>query len=151
MVSLLRLFAKRSFLSSFYHFDSLRHLHKALQRFSQAMAEASGSRQGSTDPIGATSSSVPQPRGECLPGCYTVVWSPRPTRDEPHYIKLAPNFGDGDTSRWPEEGPEMTLLDNDHDKQRMWRKTAGEMLAKDLGHHNSKLALLSGRERKIKC
>lgn len=45
----------------------------------------------------------------------------------------------------------MTLLDNDHDKQRMWRKTAGEMLAKDLGHHNSKLALLSGRERKIKC
>jgi len=142
-------FAKRSFLSLTLSLSPQTSSNRTATLM-QVATEASGSRQGSTDPNGGASSSIPQPRGECLPGCYTVVWSPRPTRDEPHYIKLAPTFGDGDTSRWPEEGPEMTLLDNDHDKQRMWRKTAGEMLAKDLGHHNSKRILPLLREREIK-
>lgn len=74
---------------------------------------------------------------------YTVVWG-RNTREQPHFIKLAQTFGEGDATRWPEEGPDMTLLDNDHEKQRQWRKTAGDLLAKELGHYNSQLPLHVG-------
>jgi len=83
-----------------------------------------------------------QRRQEPLPGCYTVVWGSN-TKEEPNFIKLSPTFGDGDAARWPDEGPDMTLLGNDHEKQRQWRKTAGELLAKDLGHFNSQFFPLS--------
>lgn len=94
------------------------------------MAEASTSTDQATP-------GPQQRRSDPLPGSYTVVWSTRNNRDEPNFVKINPTFGDGDTSRWPESGPDMTLLGNDHDKQRQWRKTAGELLAKDLGHYSS--------------
>lgn len=108
----------------------------ALQsRLSREMAEPSTSSTDQTQAL-PPAPAVPVRRSEPLPGCYTVVWG-RNSKDEPNFIKLSPTFGDGDSSRWPDEGPDMTLLGNDHDKQRQWRKTAGELLAKDLGHFDS--------------
>ncbi|GAA5911226.1 uncharacterized protein JCM6883_001947 [Sporobolomyces salmoneus] len=107
------------------------------------MAEASTSTATPTPAPTITTTdqepAPPAPRRDPLPGCYTVVWG-RNSREEPNFIKLSHTFGDGDAARWPDEGPDMTLLGNEHDKQRQWRKTAGELLAKDLGHYNGENA-----------
>ncbi|GAA6002284.1 hypothetical protein JCM10207_001046 [Rhodosporidiobolus poonsookiae] len=70
------------------------------------------------------------------PGMHTVHRAPSPSKDTPHVISLAPEFGDGDPSRWPEQGPDMTLLPPDNEKQKIWRRTAAEILAKDLNLWN---------------
>lgn len=54
-------------------------------------------------------------------------------KDRPNLIIIDPNYGDGDPIRWPEQDQDMTLLARSHDKHVLWRRTAGDWLAKDLG------------------
>ncbi|GAA5824142.1 hypothetical protein JCM11251_001538 [Rhodosporidiobolus azoricus] len=71
--------------------------------------------------------------GTPLEGAYTVDRAPYNTRDSPHTIHFDPSFGDGDASRWPPQGDDMVLLEDDNPKQQIWRRTAAEVLARDLG------------------
>lgn len=76
---------------------------------------------------------VPHPP---LPNAHTVTYSPVApnSKDSPHTLTFSSDFGDGDPARWPAQGADMVLLSNENEKQRIWRRTAGEMLAKDLGY-----------------
>jgi hypothetical protein len=77
-----------------------------------------------------------------VPNAHTIHPSAFPnSKDHPHGIAFAEGFGDGDDSRWPAQVEGMSLLSNEHEKQRIWRRTAGEMLAKDLGVWDSKFLL----------
>lgn len=68
-----------------------------------------------------------------VPDSYTVRYAPINHRDDPHVLVVTPGFGDGDASRWPEQGADMSLLGQDNEKQQQWRRTAAEVIAKDLG------------------
>ncbi|GAA5930096.1 hypothetical protein JCM3775_004514 [Rhodotorula graminis] len=68
-----------------------------------------------------------------VPDSYTVRYAATNHRDEPHVLVITRGFGDGDEARWPEQGPDMSLLGQDNDKQQQWRRTAAEVIAKDLG------------------
>ncbi|GAA5898954.1 hypothetical protein JCM8208_005436 [Rhodotorula glutinis] len=68
-----------------------------------------------------------------VPDSYTVRYAATNHRDDPHVLVITPGFGDGDEARWPEQGPDMSLLGQDNDKQQQWRRTAAEVIAKDLG------------------
>lgn len=71
----------------------------------------------------------PQP----VEGSYTVRYASGNFKDDPNVLVITPGFGDGDSSRWPDQGPDMSLLPQDNDKQQQWRRTAAEIAAKDLG------------------
>ncbi|KAM0749315.1 hypothetical protein T439DRAFT_47541 [Meredithblackwellia eburnea MCA 4105] len=64
---------------------------------------------------------------------YKIILSEDNQRDSPHVIMLDPGFGDGDTSRFPAEDDDIKHLPADHSKSVLWRKTAAEWMAKDLG------------------
>ncbi|GAA5820555.1 hypothetical protein JCM3770_003855 [Rhodotorula araucariae] len=72
---------------------------------------------------------APQP----VPGSYSVRHAATNHRDDPNVLVVARGFGDGDAARWPEQGQDMALLGPDNDKEQQWRRTAAEIIAKDLG------------------
>jgi hypothetical protein len=59
-------------------------------------------------------------------------------KDRPNVIIIDPDYGDGDPSRWPEQDQDMTLLARPHDKHVLWRRTAGDWLAKELNLYDGK-------------
>ncbi|GAA5998978.1 uncharacterized protein JCM10292_003229 [Rhodotorula paludigena] len=71
--------------------------------------------------------------GTAVPGSYTVRYSAENHKDVPNVLVITPGFGDGDETRWPEQGDDMVLLGQDNEKQGQWRRTAAEVVAKDLG------------------
>lgn len=80
--------------------------------------------------------------GTAVPGSYTVRYSAENHKDVPNVLVITPGFGDGDETRWPEQGDDMVLLGQDNEKQGQWRRTAAEVVAKDLG-------LLDGEHRLV--
>lgn len=70
---------------------------------------------------------------------FTVKLQTRATKDNPHLFTVDPTFGDGLLSRWPQESEDMTLLKPEHEKHVLWRRTAGDHLAKELEVWNGEL------------
>ncbi|BGP16135.1 hypothetical protein JCM10213_006069 [Rhodosporidiobolus nylandii] len=71
---------------------------------------------------------------------YTIHYTASPagnTKDTPHVLVLDPSFGDGSEERWPQQAEDMVLLDPENEKQKIWRRTAAEVIAKDLGLWNA--------------
>ncbi|GAA5943279.1 uncharacterized protein JCM15063_000751 [Sporobolomyces koalae] len=63
-----------------------------------------------------------------------AVYQRQSSRNNPDTIGVVEHeFGEGDSSRWPEQDPDMTLLEPSHEMHKHWRRVAGEVLAKDLG------------------
>lgn len=73
------------------------------------------------------------PSHDPVPGSYSVKWASVNHKDEPNVLTITPGFGDGSEERWPPQGPDMSLLGPEHEKQQQWRRTAAEVIAKDLG------------------
>ncbi|GAA5897543.1 hypothetical protein JCM6882_003512 [Rhodosporidiobolus microsporus] len=71
--------------------------------------------------------------GSLIPDAFSVTRTPYNTKDTPHTIHFNPSFGDGQEARWPEQGPDMSLLGEDNEKQKIWRRTAAEVIARDTG------------------
>ncbi|GAA5978074.1 hypothetical protein JCM11641_006620 [Rhodosporidiobolus odoratus] len=67
---------------------------------------------------------------------YTVHYPRYNSKDSPNVLTLTPGFGEGSQARWPPEAEDMTLLNPEHEKHRIWRKTAAEHVARDLGLWN---------------
>lgn len=63
---------------------------------------------------------------------YEIIHADVNSRETPHIIKFALSFGDGDETRFPPEDADIKRLDDQHSKSQLWRRTAGEWLAKDL-------------------
>ncbi|BGP40028.1 hypothetical protein JCM10449v2_003986 [Rhodotorula kratochvilovae] len=72
---------------------------------------------------------APQP----VPDSYSVRYAATNHKDDPNVLVVQRGFGDGDAARWPEQGNDMALLGPDNDKEQQWRRTAAEIIAKDLG------------------
>ncbi|KAL8276672.1 hypothetical protein RQP46_010940 [Phenoliferia psychrophenolica] len=84
----------------------------------------------------ASSGSNASPSGiaelNAAPTSFSVELSEVNTRETPHRFVFLPSFGDGDTSRFPDEDDDIKQLGPDHSKHNLWRRTAAEWLAKDL-------------------
>ncbi|SCV74397.1 BQ2448_6829 [Microbotryum intermedium] len=78
------------------------------------------------------------PRGPPLKDKYSITTVPHSTKDTPNQINIDTEFGDGDSKRWPQQDEDMTLLAPENDKHVLWRRTAGEWLAKDMGLYDAR-------------
>lgn len=78
---------------------------------------------------------------------FTVTLQKHCTKERPCILTVDPTFGDGVTHRWPPEDQDMSLLKPEHEKHVLWRRTAGDWLAKDLGVHDGMSAALPAFDR----